>query len=382
MSETLRESLEATSASMGESAPVEVATEPAPQSTETQAETPAPTSEQSASTTTDGRDEKGRFASKTTAGTSPGQAASTGVPPTPEGAASSTQPPAPAQTTATEPPKPGEPDTTHAPPSWKIGARQAWDKVPPEIRKETWRREVETAQAISRHAPVRQFAEGMQRALSPIAQAIQQRNITPEALVASYAKFDAQLASRDPLVQAQAVAQVIKGYGIPIEALADVLDGKAGGQNQRQPTVEEIRAQVRAEEQAKWQQQQQHHEYKGHTQKVAEFSKTVDPLLFNDDIRADMADIIDAYARRSPPVEISLQEAHNRALRMNPEAWAIVQQREAAKLAATQQGATKRAEAAGSSVKSRPASPVGGGEGRNSLRADLEAAAASLSGRT
>jgi hypothetical protein len=379
-SELLRESLEAASAEMAEAAPVEtVPAEVAEPVAEAAPPAAEPTTPELARE--DGRDDKGRFAAKTpTARNPPGQAAPPKAPPTTEGAASSTQQPKPAEATPTQPPKPGEPDITHAPPSWKIGARSVWDKVPEEAKRDAWRRELESQQFMSRTAPDRQLASEIRQTLAPIERTLQARNTTPQRLIAEYVKFDQALSSRDPATQAQAVAQVIKGYGIPIETLADVLDGKGVQSMQRQPTVDEIREQLREELRSEWRANQQQQELRSHTSKVQEFAKSVDPVLFNEDVRHDMAALIESAAARN--VELSLQDAYDRAVRANPEAWAIVQQREEAKRAATQQVATRRAEAAGSSVKSRPASPVGGSTTGNSLRADLEAAAASQSGRT
>lgn len=375
MSELLRESLEAVSAEMTEAAPVESAPEPSATPTPEPVEATSATPEPSA-----GRDAQGRFAPKSTAGEAAGQAAPTGVPPTPEGAASSTPQPKPAETTQTEPPKPGEPDTTHAPPSWKIGARSVWDKVPPEARKEITRRELETSQAISRSAPARQFTEEVQRSLAPLLPALQAQGISPQRLIADYARFDHTLRSGDPAAQAVALAGLMKAYGVPVDVLADAIDGKIG-QQQRQPTREEMRAEIQAEERAKYQDQQKQAEYRSQVSRVQEFAKTkADPALFNDDVRYDMAALIEAAAARN--VELSIEEAYARAVRANPEAWAIVQQREQAKAAATQQQATQRAQAAASSVKSRPASPVGGESRGSSIRDDLEAVRASQGGRT
>lgn len=376
---SLREDLESASASITESAPAESAPEPVADATPT----PEPAEASATAPETprpDGRDEKGRFAPKATAGDSPGQAAPPKVPPTPEGAASSTQPPTPAEVTKTEPPRPGEPDTTHAPASWPIGARSQWEKIPPELRKVIHTRELQAAQAVSRADPARRFQEETHRALAPILPVLQQRGITPQKLIASYAQFDQALSSKDPAAQAHAIAQVIKGYNVPIEVLADALDGKLGAPQPRQLSVEEIREQLKNEMRQEWQQNQQQLEYKSHAQKVAEFSKAVDPVLFNDDVRHDMAALIEAAAARN--IELSLQDAYDRAIRANPDAWAIVQQREAAKRAATELPATRRAEAAASSLKSRPASPVGKSSSGNSLRADLEEEAAKYAGRT
>lgn len=369
--ESLRESLEATGAEMAPTDSPSVGVEASePTSTPAQPEassTPAPV--------TEGRDSSGRFISKSTGGNAPAQATPTATPT--DGVASSTKPPEAATATATEPPKPGDADTTAAPQSWRLGARQDWEKAPPSIKQEVWRREQELQRTMQQAAPARRFQQEMERTLAPIAPAAQARGTTPQALISSYVQFDQALTSRDPTTQAHAVAQVIKAYGVDIETLAKAIDGQLGPSmnNARQearfdPEVERarIRQEMRSEIEAQ-----------SHQQRVAEFSKKADPTLFNEEIRHDMAALIEAAAARG--VDLSLEDAYNRAVRANPDAWAITQQREQAKAAPTQQQATAKAMAAGSSVKSRSASPVGGESKGNSIRDDLEAVAAIASGR-
>ena len=76
----------------------------------------------------------------------------------------------------------------------------------------------------------------------------------------------------------------------------------------------------------------------------------------------------------------SLQDAYDEAVWSRKDLRAIIQQREQAKLAATAQAATQRASDAGSSIRNQPASPVNGTK-PGSLRGDIEAAMARLSGR-
>ena len=313
----------------------------------------------------------GKF-TKATASTTKTAQEITAVPST-----TSTVPPsAGGDSSKTEPPKQGEPDTTRPPSSWRHEAREAWAKAPPEIQREVARREMEMAQAVSKFHPVREFASEMQRVLSPIAESARARGTTPTRLVSDYVAFDSELASRDPERQARAVAQVIKAYGVDIEALAGAIDSPA---RQRPVNEAQLRAQIRQEEAARFQAEQGQQQLSMHVRQVQEFSRRPDADLMNDEVRFIMADLVDSAQARG--VALTLEDAYNQAVWANPKTRAIVQQRETAKQRSTADAATQRSMAAGGSIKSRPASPIGGGGGRT-LREDLEETAASMSGRT
>lgn len=378
---TLREDLEAQAATLADSstdaAPVDsTSTEAAP--TEVQA-APETTTEapqtQETTATTGGRDAAGRFVSKTTAGKTPGQAAPS-VPPTESGVASSTNPPTAAAPAQTEPPKPGDADATRPPSSWRHEAREAWAKAPPEIQKEVARRETEVARMVTEFHPVRQFAQEMHRAVAPIAERAKASGVPVHQIVSNYVEFDRTLASGDPEAQAAAVARLIKGYNIPVEALADAIDRPT---RQAPVNPEQMRAQIRQEMERDFQRQHLQQQARQHQELVKSFASKPDADLMNDEIRHVMADLIEAAGRRD--VELSLEDAYNQAIWANPRTRAIIQQRQEAKTRETAQAATQRAMIAGSSVKSRPSSPISGnGEGR-SIREDLEAALAEASGR-
>lgn len=378
---TLREDLEATSATIGadndsggtgtgpeaggvvEAAPSESVVETGSGGQASGTETPR----------TDGRDASGRFtkpdATTTKAGTEVAPAPSTTgtVPPTPGGDSSKT-----------ETPGTGTPDaTSRPPPSWRHSAHLDWAKTPPAARAEAHRLHGEMQRFMEESAPARRLAGELQQTLAPIAQALQARGTTPQRLISEYVRFDQALSSRDPETKAQAIAQVMRAYGVPVEALADALDGKALSRG-REPSVDEIREQIRQEERQRYESSVRQQEMSHHARQVQQFASSADADLFNDDIRFQMAALIEAAAARG--VELSLKDAYSQSVWANPETRAIIQQREAAKAQPTAQAATQRAMAAGGSIKSRPASPISGGGGR-SIREDLESTAAELSGR-
>jgi hypothetical protein len=233
------------------------------------------------------------------------------------------------------------------------------------------------ARYVSENHPVRQFAQGIKQAIAPIEQSWRARGIQPEKAIADYARFDAALSSGNQQTQANALAQLVHAYGIPIEALATAID--SGGQQQPSMSRAQYEAQVEARIRGEYEAAQEKQQMSHLQREIQAFASSPDAALMNDDVRHEMAALIEAAGRRG--VVLSLKDAYTRAVRANPETWAIVSQQEEAKRRATADAATQKSIAAGGSLKSRPASPISGDGGSQSLRADLEATATALSNR-
>lgn len=93
---------------------------------------------------------------------------------------------------------------------------------------------------------------------------------------------------------------------------------------------------------------------------------------FVDELREDMADIIDRANRRGSP--ITLEQAYNRAAREHPEISKVFEQREAAERAAKASASTQRSRLASSSVRSNPSTTPVAGKQSLDLRSAIEAA--------
>jgi hypothetical protein len=103
---------------------------------------------------------------------------------------------------------------------------------------------------------------------------------------------------------------------------------------------------------------------------VQNFGKGKD---FFADVREDMADILELAARRG--LDMTMEQAYERACRMNPEISRIIAQREAAGAARSGQSPIERAKLASSSVRSTPSNtPMQGASQPGNLRGDIEAA--------
>jgi len=273
----------------------------------------------------------------------------------------------------TEAPKEAAPATPEvkvpkAPQSWKPAAREEWAKTPPAIREEVLRREAEIQRVMQESSDARQGFQRVREAIQPFEQMIRAEGGEPVQAIQGLLQTAYALRTAPPQHKAQMIANMVRSF-LPGREGLELLDaaltpGAAQPQMaappmpqqpMRDPRVDQMLAQQQAQAQARAQ------------AALAE----VQGEEFFEDVREDMADIIEAGRKRG--LDIDLRSAYNRAIRVNPDVAKVIEQREAAQRA-TSTGATQR-KAAASSVRSTPAAPpVGGGEKdlREIIRAQLE----------
>jgi ribonuclease E len=274
---------------------------------------------------------------------------------------------------------------TKPPQSWKPIAREKWAALPPEIQQEVLRRESDFTRAHEQDADSRKGWAAFQQAVAPFEGMIRAEGSEPVAAVRSLLQTAAALRTAPPAMRAQIVAGMVRNFGVPIDALDAALAGGAGGaggggpgtdgqagqataqyqtpQAFRDPRVDTLLAQIQRQEASRSQ------------QSVQEFAASHE---FFEDVRGEMADLIDAHRARG--VELSLQQAYDKAVRMNDDVWQALQQRQQADAARKAQASTERAKAAASSVRSQPAAAPAAQSG-DDIRSTLEAAWNSLSSR-
>jgi hypothetical protein len=257
------------------------------------------------------------------------------------------------------------------PQSWKPAAREHWASLPPAVQAEIARREGETSKVLSETGEARKFRETFQQAVAPYEAMLRSEGSDPVQAVSSLLETARQLKSGSPQQKAAMVAQIVRGYNVPIDALDAQLAGQPYQGQQQQPMqdprVDQLFAQM---EQAKQQRVQQ--EAQQADEAVTTFGADKE---FFDDVREDMADIIEIAEKRGQKMD--LEVAYKRAIGMNEEISGIMRQREAAKAAATTKVATQRSKAAASSVRgSGPpaATPPGMGSLEDEVRAAWEQA--------
>lgn len=322
------------------------------------------------------RDEAGRFAPKT-------------PPEAPAGPQDAAKPPAPGVTSPAPKPVPTAPGTVEqaipaapelkAPAQWKPEAREKWGTVDPSIKAEITRREREFQTHLQQSAGQRDFIAQFESIVRPYEMFIRAENSNPLAAVANLFDTAAQLRMSTPQGKAMLVAGLCRQYAVDLSsldtALAQVFGIPTQGVNpavyqQQAPQVlQDPRVDQFLMQQAMLQQQSQERETAEIQAQTAQFAEDHE---FFEDVRMDMADLIEMAARRG--IVLPVKEAYEKACALNPEVSKILAQRQNPGNARTMTQAALRAKRAAASVKGE-SSPHGATVPQSdSLRGALEAA--------
>lgn len=309
------------------------------------------------------RDEAGRFAAKGKTGDVSGAvaAAVAAKAPPPEVAkpeAASADVPA-AQTAAPE---------VRAPTTWKPAARELFSKLPPEVQQEVIRRENRIEAAINEAVPARKLQEEFQRLTQPYQQLL---GPEPMRAMGNLLQTAAALQTSAPPQKAAILANLIRAYGVPVEALAAALDGAPANTNaqtyaQPQPQFDASTIERLVESKLEAQ------------RNAAAVQAFADGKEFFEEVRGDMAELIASAERHGKT--LSLSDAYTRACKLHPEVSEVLQRREADAATVKAQASTQRARLASSSVRSQPAGAVNAAAPKD-IRGALEAAIRSSQGR-
>lgn len=366
------------SAAMAQHSEPEAAPEPEPV-VEAAPEVEAPTepSAEESAAESRARDEAGRFAkaqkeSKTPA-PRPGKATPLAKPV--QGAGASTPAPAKAAQSATAAPAAPvtpAPEPLKPPQSWKPAAREKWAGLPVEVQQEAHRLDREIRQGLQESADARKNWDGFRQAAQPYEAMFRAQGQDP--VQAASMLFQAQYILTHGTAQqkAQGLANLISQSGVELDAINAHLSGQAPqAQAQQQPAFDPQRFKQELLQEFKQQ---------SVSRQVAQDIQQISKAEFYADVREDMADIVAAAARRG--VEMTAQQAYDRACQIHPEVSGILAQRAKAQAVNATQASTQRALNAASSVRSSPASGVGGKQvDPKDLDAVLQAAWAAHSGQ-
>lgn len=274
-----------------------------------------------------------------------------------------------------------------APQSWKPAAREAFAKLPAEVRAvlgpEINRRERETAIALQRGAEGTKIADQLHQVMSPYLGLIQQEGSHPFQAISRTMATGAALRANSPTHVASTMAGIVQEFGLRrfgpqfVEILAQALDGQAPAAGlgpapgqpgvPQDPRVDQLLSRI---EQAQVQRQQA-----AQAQRQSEIETFAAKHEFFDDVKGEMSDLMAAAHARG--ITLTLDQAYQRACSFHPEIASVLQQRREAEAAKTAQAATSRARKAGASP--RPAPTAAGvrsaaAQSGSSLRADIEAA--------
>jgi hypothetical protein len=286
-------------------------------------------------------------------------------------------------------PLPAEPlfPVDKAPQSWRSPARAKWDKVDPEIRQEIMKRERETTRVLGETANARHLSNQFSEMVAPYQARIASLGMDALGAVHELLKGDYLLSTAPKVQRAQLMAKLINDYGVDIVELDAALAGKAPADPVDSRVEQLLQQRLAPFQQYIQNQQRQAQQYE--QQSAAEVNQSIETMAVDpkyphfEAVRLDMADVIDLAAKRG--LYLSLDQAYNRAVAMNPEVSAQVaaQNTAEAKRAAAIAANAKAQKALGASVSvgGAPGGVPSGASGAIDRRSTIAAAFDSLGGR-
>jgi hypothetical protein len=226
----------------------------------------------------------------------------------------------------------------------------------------------ETAQA-------RQVATSIQQLSQRFAPALQAEGVDVMKATENLMNLASPLRVGTPPEKAQLAAQIIRSYGVDIAALDHALvNPQQGAQPQQQgmyqdPRVDQLLAELNQAKQARAETLA--------TKAASEVEQFGGSKEFFDDVRDEMADLMEVASRRG--IDMTLDQAYERACKLHPEISRVLEAREAATKAGNSNQSTLRAKHAASSVRGTPSGVSTSTP--TDLRSAIEAAVETVGGR-
>ena len=239
-----------------------------------------------------------------------------------------------------------EPVWRKPPASWKKEYHEYWAKADPKIQEYAWQREEQMKRGVEPLLSKAQFADAMNQALEPYLPTIQGLGLKPEQAVAALAQADYTLRN-SPYDQKMAyLTQLAASYGINLNPVMQ------GGQVAQAPSIDPMVYQLQNElnnvrgEVMGWKQQQEMAENQTLLNEINSFSMTAEHF---EDARPTMIQLLQSG------VAETLEDAYEKAIRLDSELFDKVQSARQAEVASRQASeknrAAKAARAAAVSVR-------------------------------
>ena len=247
-----------------------------------------------------------------------------------------------------------EGDTGRPPVSWTPEVREHWDKLPKEVRAEVTRREKEITEMMGQTTGARRFAQEWTDMVKPYEPLMAAQGANPYTGVKRLLEIGAGLSLGNKEQKADIISNLIKQYQIDVETL----DGMLSGQHQPDP-MQQIGSLIDerlAPLQQRYSQEEQYRQQQSQQAVQSELNQFKEANPFYEDVRNDMADLMEISAKRGE--QLSLQQAYDRACAMNPKVSKVISQRQAAEAAAKRKKEAESKRRAASSV--RPSAGAGG----------------------
>jgi hypothetical protein len=251
--------------------------------------------------------------------------------------------------TQVEPPETeAEPPVWRRPPaSWKKDYHEVWQKADPKMQEYAWQREEQMRAGVEPLLSKAQFADTMQEAIAPYLPTIQGMGLSPEKAVSALMQADYTLRTAPPQQKMQLFMQLAQSYGIQLPT------GGQSPQQQPQARVDPLVWQLQNElnnvrgEVMGWKQQQEMQQNQQLLGEINQFSMKADHF---EEARPTMIQLLQSGMAET------LDEAYEKAIRLNPDLFEQINKAQQAEVAARQakeqNRAAKAARAAAVSVRS------------------------------
>lgn len=236
--------------------------------------------------------------------------------------------------------QPVEPEE-RVPVAWRGEAKELWKDVPAPVRQEVLRRENQVNEVLRESADSRRFLEQFQRTVAPYQQYWVAEGSDPLTATRNLMQTAASLRAGTPQQKAQVVAGIIQQFGVDIEALDNAIVGSgpvpAGqGNGGMTPDVQAYLDQQLAPVNQFMNGLQQRAQQQGETQQrsvAAEIDAfEQDPkYVYYENVREEMADLLEMASKRGQ--EMSLEQAYNKAVAMDPKLSELTRKRQEAERA-------------------------------------------------
>lgn len=262
-----------------------------------------------------------------------------------------------------------------APIGWGPKRAELWARVPTDVRSVISKRELEIQQGMSQAGTIRKIAEEYHQVIMPFENVIRSMNSTPREAIKNVMTTATALIIGTQAQKCAVLAEMIQRYGVDLPELDKVLtaavSGKGNGQGQRQQQQEAaLDPRILHQLQPLFQLQSQLAQQQGQRQQQLEqeAATAINSIVnepYYEDVRDDMADILEISAKRG--VVLTIQQAYQKAVQINPEVSKLVNPK-----GRTPADAVARARRTASTVRGAPGGPVT--NGKLDRRSAIEAA--------
>jgi len=276
-----------------------------------------------------------------------------------------------------------------APAGWKPSVREHWEGLPDDVKQEVVKREREIDEKLRETAQARQFAQAVNQTIQPYQHFIKAEGGNPISAIDNLFSTAAMLRTGNAEQVANLVAQITNQFGIHRfgkQSFIQTLDRSLAGVAPKEDTPEIAALKQQYEQELtplrqmreQFQQQQHYQQQQAQQATQAELQQFASQAEFMEDVRADMADLLDLAAQKGQ--SMTLQEAYDRACWANPEIRTVLTKRQQAEQAQQVNETTQKAKRAAVSVHgSAPPAHTQAPAGTGSIRDDLEFAISRLS---